>query len=289
MKSSKPYFEVLVVDDEPDVIDVTKVALKNTSIYGSDIRVIPCRSKQSTLELLSEKVKSFTIAIGLIDIRMEGEMSGLELCNYIRYALNNRAINLYIRTGSEDAGLEEEAIKNYEIDGYLSLSQMTRDKLFSIIACGIKNYCSKLLNKTSLEIVRLVINSINANISVKQALSFYIQHFDSVHKSEGLMSGTAVFLDGECIGGAGTLKSPDNIKSVQQSLENSAEITHSDTIPDAAIMRKDENVMFKVGSLTWIESGIPDVPELLLKQVLECRVVPVYQLYNLSKKLRRKQ
>jgi CheY-like chemotaxis protein len=47
-------WNVLVVDDEPDVLSVTKLALRDVKVYGLPIKVHTAKSKADAIELLGK-------------------------------------------------------------------------------------------------------------------------------------------------------------------------------------------------------------------------------------------
>jgi CheY-like chemotaxis protein len=76
---------VLAVDDEPDVLAVTTLALRNMKVGGLPVKVYAARSKAEAIELLNgplgSQVRGFSrIAVAFIDVVMETDYAGLELC-----------------------------------------------------------------------------------------------------------------------------------------------------------------------------------------------------------------
>ncbi len=93
-------WEVFLVDDEPDVLSVSKLAMKDFEVYGVPLRLITAESKAEALELLNKAPRhAAVISVAFIDVVMETDTAGLELCQYIREDMNNPHTQLYIRTG----------------------------------------------------------------------------------------------------------------------------------------------------------------------------------------------
>jgi hypothetical protein len=80
------------------------------------------------------------VAIALIDVVMETDQAGLELCQYIRETLNNRVTQIYVRTGQPGVAPEREVIDRYDINGYFTKVEATQDKLYSIVKAGVREF-----------------------------------------------------------------------------------------------------------------------------------------------------
>src|SRR5688500_2822931 len=97
-------WNILVVDDEPDVLSITNLALRSATVYGLPLRIHTASSKAEAVDLLHGPlaipgVPEGALSVALIDIVMETDHAGLELCEYIREGIGNRVAQLFIRTG----------------------------------------------------------------------------------------------------------------------------------------------------------------------------------------------
>ena len=128
----RKYWEVLLVDDEEDVLAISKIAVKGLECYGIPIKVHTCTSKKEAIEFLkkdSELAYNTDIAVAIIDVVMETDEAGLELCEYIRKDLDNWATQLVVRTGQAGKYPERGVIDRYEINGYLAKVDATETRL----------------------------------------------------------------------------------------------------------------------------------------------------------------
>lgn len=142
---AKPMFqkewEVLVVDDEPDMLAVTRLALKNTKVYGVPLKLHFCASLAEAVDFLKAKgAYAPTLAVALIDVVMETDTAGLELCRFIRQESRNQLTQLFIRTGQPGLAPEREVIDRYDINGYFTKVEATESKLYSMIKSGVRQY-----------------------------------------------------------------------------------------------------------------------------------------------------
>lgn len=137
-------WNVLVVDDEADVLQLTKLVMKNFEVEGVPVSVHTASSKAEAIELIrakfSEPVGSGGLAVAFIDVVMETDTAGLELCNFIRNEMHNSYTQLYIRTGQPGVAPEREVIDRYNITGYFTKVEATEDKLYTLVKSGARQF-----------------------------------------------------------------------------------------------------------------------------------------------------
>jgi len=89
-------WKILVVDDEPEVFQVTALALKDFNFSDKGLELIPAYSGNEAMELIK---KHPDIALILLDVVMESEHAGLELVRWIRDEQENSFVRIILRTG----------------------------------------------------------------------------------------------------------------------------------------------------------------------------------------------
>ena len=129
-------WKLLLVDDE-SVLEVTRLALKNKIIDERSLQILMATSATDARKLLSEH---HDIAMALIDVVMETPEAGLELVNYIRNDLNNKMIRLVLRTGQPNQAPEEQVINYYDINDYKEKTELTAQKLYTLVRTSIRQY-----------------------------------------------------------------------------------------------------------------------------------------------------
>jgi len=134
---------VLVVDDEPDVLQISQLAMRSFEVFGLPVTVHTAESKAKAIELLESEfaVKAQVGAklnVAFIDVVMETDTAGLELCDYIRNTLRNKFVQIYIRTGQPGVAPEREVIDRYDINGYFTKVEATEDKLYTLTKSGVR-------------------------------------------------------------------------------------------------------------------------------------------------------
>src|SRR5437773_695171 len=125
-------WDVLVVDDEEDILIVTKLAMKSIKVYGLSLNVITGKSKAETIERLKKLPQSSTLTVAFIDVMMETDSAGLELCQYIREELRNKITKLIVRTGQAGKAPEVEVADRYDISAFVSKVDATDERIYSI-------------------------------------------------------------------------------------------------------------------------------------------------------------
>jgi CheY-like chemotaxis protein len=138
------HWNVLVVDDEPDVLSITKLALRNCDVYGEPIRVHTAGSKAEAIELLRGPLMRrggyANVPVAFIDVVMETDSAGLELCRHIREVMHNNITSVFIRTGQPGLAPERAVIDRYDISGYFTKAEATEDKLYSLVKSGVRHF-----------------------------------------------------------------------------------------------------------------------------------------------------
>lgn len=162
------YWPVLLVDDEPDVLTISRLAMKTFEVYGLPLKIYTTGSKAEAVALMNDDVEvGCSLAVAFLDVVMETEHAGLELCDYIRNNLGNKLTQIFIRTGQPGIAPEREVIDRYDINGYFTKVEATEEKLYSLVKSSIRQY---LAYGTALSTIELSNNMIEAAGSRRKLL-----------------------------------------------------------------------------------------------------------------------
>ena len=132
----KPW-KILIVDDEKQVHDITRIILRG---YSFENRGLELLSAYSENEVKSVFKAHGDIALVLLDVVMEKEDTGLCLVQYIRKDLNNSSIRIVLRTGQPGKAPEQEVITKYDINDYKTKPEFTAQKLFTTVTACLRAY-----------------------------------------------------------------------------------------------------------------------------------------------------
>lgn len=209
------YWDILVVDDEPDVLSVTKLALRDVRVYGLPLRIHTAASKAEAIRLL-EGMKipgapKTMVAVALVDVVMETDHAGLELCEYIRDDLKNQYMQVYICTGQPGVAPERKVIDDYDISGYFTKVEATEQKLYTLVKSGVRQwltygYALGLLELTNAEIL--------ASAS-RKALLDYIRSGVGRFAEIGGSLFTGFIIEGQVIA-----DEPDKVKALAEEMKS---------------------------------------------------------------------
>jgi signal transduction histidine kinase len=144
-KSEKPSIKegggkeylVLVVDDDEYVHQLTQMVLRGFTFEECPIRLASAMSAKEAISYLEEHDD---VAVALVDVVMETDNAGLELVNHIRNNFNNNEVRLLIRTGQPGAAPEESVFQDYDINDYLSKTDLTAHKLRMTLLNALRSY-----------------------------------------------------------------------------------------------------------------------------------------------------
>ncbi len=147
-------WHILVVDDEPEVHTVTRIALKNFTFANRPLELHSAFTGAEARELITSR--KFEFAIALIDVVMESDLAGLDLVKWIREEQKNLIMRLVLRTGEPGQAPEREVISNYDINDYKEKTELTANKLFTLMHSCLRSYRdidSLTKNKEGLEAI----------------------------------------------------------------------------------------------------------------------------------------
>jgi CheY-like chemotaxis protein len=200
---------VLAVDDEPDVLSVTKLALSSMKVGGLPLKVYGASSKAEAIELLNgplgSQVRGISrIAVAFIDVVMETDHAGLELCQYIRETMGNKITQIYVRTGQPGVAPERAVIDRYDITGYLAKVEATEEKLYSLVRSGIRTALVTGLSLGLSEATAALINASRSREQMAAVLTYFVASLQRDPQGEPLQNvdiRMCCISDGQVIGG----------------------------------------------------------------------------------------
>lgn len=132
-----PPWTVLVVDDEPDVHAVTRLALEKAQFAGRGVRLVNASSGAEGRALLAKHPDA---ALILLDVVMESDAAGLDLVRYVREYLGNRDVRIVLRTGQPGVAPARTVVEHYEIDDYRTKTEMTSERLYVSVAAALRAF-----------------------------------------------------------------------------------------------------------------------------------------------------
>ncbi len=213
--ASARVWKLLVVDDEPAVHDVTRLAVGDLRIDGHPLAILSVQSAGAARVVLQSHLD---IAVILLDVVMESENAGLELVRWIRNTLGNSRVRIVLRTGQPGHAPEQRVMFDYDINDYRDKTEITAQRLTTTVIGAVRSYrdlCTIESHKFGLEqIVRStaalferqsvdqfitgVLHQLSALVSPQESAMFFQGHglgLDLVTTSPTVVAGTGRFHD----------------------------------------------------------------------------------------------
>ncbi|WP_293149683.1 MULTISPECIES: adenylate/guanylate cyclase domain-containing protein [unclassified Microcoleus] len=130
-------WKILIVDDEIEIHNITKLALNEFIFENKAIAFISAYSGKEAKEIIEAHPD---IALILLDVVMETEEAGLEVVKYIRDILENQVVRIILRTGQPGQVPEDVVIVSYDINDYKTKTELTNKKLFTTVVTALRAF-----------------------------------------------------------------------------------------------------------------------------------------------------
>lgn len=148
-------WKLLLVDDEPDIHAVIRLALQDVSVAGRPLMLFDAGSAAATRAILDAHPD---IDLIFLDVVMEAEQTGLALVREIREDRGNRTVQIVLVTGQPGYAPLRQVVCDYDINGYRLKSELTADKIFISVHTALRTRQALLaleLQTTELEQYRM--------------------------------------------------------------------------------------------------------------------------------------
>jgi response regulator RpfG family c-di-GMP phosphodiesterase len=189
------HWKVLIVDDEPEVHTVTKLALSDFSFNNKSLEFISAYSGAEARQLIAANPDT---AIILLDVVMETDDAGLLVARHVREELRNEHVRIILRTGQPGQAPERQVIVNYDINDYKSKTELTAQKLFTVIMSSLRSYRDILSLEQSRQGLEKIIDAsidLFSSHSMEQFIDGVLQQLTSIlgcHENALLASSSLV-------------------------------------------------------------------------------------------------
>jgi len=131
------HWKIMLVDDEEEIHNVTKLALSDFSFENRGLKFISAYSGQEAKELLDANPDT---ALILLDVVMETDDAGLALAKHIREEIGNESVRIVLRTGQPGQAPEGTVIIDYDINDYKAKTELTTQKLFTTVVTSLRTF-----------------------------------------------------------------------------------------------------------------------------------------------------
>ena len=132
-----PPWRVLVIDDDHEVHEATRFALRDARILGRPLALAHVGSAAEARAYLPGQPD---IAVILLDVVMETEDAGLALIDFIRRDCGLEETRIILRTGQPGYAPELGIVDRYDINDYRTKGELTRTRLITALSAAIRSY-----------------------------------------------------------------------------------------------------------------------------------------------------
>jgi serine phosphatase RsbU (regulator of sigma subunit) len=137
-------WKVLIVDDEVEVHHLTKRAFRNFHFEEKELVLLSAHSAKEAKEVLQAHPD---IAMILLDVVMEEDDAGLKFVESVRNEFDNNLVRIVLRTGQPGQAPEKEVIVKYDINDYQQKSELTSQRLFTVMVTALRSFRDLTLNQ----------------------------------------------------------------------------------------------------------------------------------------------
>jgi adenylate cyclase len=131
------HWKVMMVDDDSQVHQVTKLALRRFRFQDRRLSFLSAYSGQAAIDLLQAHPD---VAVIFLDIVMETSDSGFRVIEQVRDVMQSQAIQIVVRTGQPGEAPEEYVVLNYAVNDYKAKTELTQQKLFTTLVTSLRSH-----------------------------------------------------------------------------------------------------------------------------------------------------
>lgn len=134
--ASSPW-RILVVDDDPDMHAVTRLALDEFTFENRPLEILCAASAAEARDVWRRETG---IALVLLDVVMETDHAGLDFIRFVRDQQADNLVRIVLRTGQPGQAPALEVIRRYEIDDYHTKTELTFQRLTVLVTTALRTY-----------------------------------------------------------------------------------------------------------------------------------------------------
>ena len=167
-------WRVLIVDDEPQVHTVTRLALDGLRVDGCIVSFDDAYSGDEA----RQKLATQSYALVLLDVVMAGDDDGLRVVRWLRLEHRDRLTRIVLRTGQPGLAPEREVMLEYDINDYQPKAELSSQRLATSVIGAIRGYRDLRIiqeQKYGLEKIVLATSSLFERRSMEQLVSGVLQ------------------------------------------------------------------------------------------------------------------
>ncbi len=171
----------MIVDDEEEVHQVTKLVLNQFAYEGKPLQFISAYTAQEAQEMIKAHPDT---AVILLDVVMEKDDAGLRFVHYVRDAMLNKNVRIILRTGQPGQAPEKRVIQDYDINDYKEKTELTAQKLYSSVYTSLKTYnMMSEIEASKMQLQQYAHALTYVNESLEQKVKIKTQHLEEKNRA----------------------------------------------------------------------------------------------------------
>jgi EAL domain-containing protein (putative c-di-GMP-specific phosphodiesterase class I)/CheY-like chemotaxis protein len=168
-------WKILLVDDEPAVHEVSRLVLADMYFEGQEVELLSANSAAEARDIFS---RNTDVALVLLDVVMETDDAGMALVQYIRGHCGAAETQIVLRTGQPGMAPERDVVLRYEINGYVLKTELSAQRLHSIVVSALRNYRHARSLRDALEPDQVRAQPVQRSDTTKGALALELAGLD---------------------------------------------------------------------------------------------------------------
>ena len=157
-------WHVLLVDDDPDVLLVTRMALEGLDVSGTPVHLHVAHSAADAKRLLTQRAD---FALMVTDVVMEHDRAGLELVRWVRERDPLAHMRLVIRTGEPGQAPESSVLESFDINDYWPKTELTAHRMRTLVVGLLRSFRDLVVVERQKEDLRTLVHSIGTLASLR--------------------------------------------------------------------------------------------------------------------------
>jgi CheY-like chemotaxis protein len=130
-----PPWRVLVVDDDEDVLAMTRLSLSGLVVDGCPVQIIEASSAREARLAFAHQGP---FAAAIVDVIMETVTAGFVLLRWIRQEQRDQAVRVVLRTGQPGDAQEARVMDQYDVHDYLGKAETSSRALNTSVIGAVR-------------------------------------------------------------------------------------------------------------------------------------------------------
>lgn len=163
---SDTHWKILVIDDNVDVIELTRMTLAKFSLFGKKLNILSANSRIEAEEIMQ---KNPDVAMIFLDVVMEERDSGLRFVNFVRKELENRFVRIILRTGEVFDAFPTQIVREYDINDYVHKADLTVERLNITVINALRSYNEVTANHRNVVMCKRVLQGMRNTLGLEDS------------------------------------------------------------------------------------------------------------------------